>query len=181
MTSIIRHKKKTPRFKAKSNYVKPFLTPANIEARLRYAMSFVRPLSNRRHSFSNMLDFVHVDEKWFNLTKVKRRYYAYDDEEVAARSVKSKHYITKLMFPLRPSLQDVFGRQGWCVTLRSSVGGVAWKQEPPQGHPCHCSSSRGHFLVVCGAVTCSSNKTTPALTVALRQSCFKPKVCVGLL
>ncbi|KAF0710796.1 hypothetical protein AaE_012376 [Aphanomyces astaci] len=45
-----------------------------------------------------MLDFVHVDEKWFYLTKVKRRYYVYDDEEVAAHSVKSKHYITKVMF-----------------------------------------------------------------------------------
>ncbi|ETV63511.1 hypothetical protein H257_19565 [Aphanomyces astaci] len=85
MTSIIRHKKKTPRFIAKSNYVKPYLTPANIEARL-------------SHCFSNMLDFVHVDEKWFYLTKVKRRYYVYDDEEVAARSVKSKHYITKVVF-----------------------------------------------------------------------------------
>ncbi|KAF0702046.1 hypothetical protein AaE_016160 [Aphanomyces astaci] len=85
MTSIIRHKKKTPRFIAKSNYVKPYLTPANIEARL-------------SHCFSNMLDFVHVDEKWFYLTKVKRRYYVYDDEEVATRSVKSKHYITKVVF-----------------------------------------------------------------------------------
>ncbi|ETV80465.1 hypothetical protein H257_06736 [Aphanomyces astaci] len=108
MTSIIRHKKKTPRFKAKSNYVKPFLTSANIEARLRYAMPFVRPLSNGRHSFSNMLDFVHVDEKWFYLTKVKRRYYVYDDEEVAARSVKPKHYITKVMF-LGPVARPRYG------------------------------------------------------------------------
>ncbi|ETV85623.1 hypothetical protein H257_02242 [Aphanomyces astaci] len=45
-----------------------------------------------------MYDYVHVDEKWFYLTKVKRRYYVYDDEEVAARSVKSKKFITKVMF-----------------------------------------------------------------------------------
>ncbi|ETV69615.1 hypothetical protein H257_14754 [Aphanomyces astaci] len=30
--------------------------------------------------------------------EVKRRYYVYDDEEVGARSVKSKHFITKVMF-----------------------------------------------------------------------------------
>ncbi|KAF0704028.1 hypothetical protein AaE_015142 [Aphanomyces astaci] len=45
-----------------------------------------------------MNDFVHVDEKWFYLTKVKRKYYVYDDEEVAARTVKSKSFITKVMF-----------------------------------------------------------------------------------
>ncbi|ETV82539.1 hypothetical protein H257_05143 [Aphanomyces astaci] len=45
-----------------------------------------------------MDNYVHVDEKWFYLTKVNRRYYVYDDEEVAARTVKSKHFITKVMF-----------------------------------------------------------------------------------
>ncbi|ETV78410.1 hypothetical protein H257_07959 [Aphanomyces astaci] len=30
--------------------------------------------------------------------RVKKKFYVYDDEEVAARSVKSKHFITKVMF-----------------------------------------------------------------------------------
>ncbi|KAF0707959.1 hypothetical protein AaE_013403, partial [Aphanomyces astaci] len=89
-TSLFRHKKSTPRFKARSNYIKAFLTPENVEARLQYAMSFVRPLLDGRHCFANMYDYVHVEEKWFYLTKVKRRYYVYDDEEVAARSVKPR-------------------------------------------------------------------------------------------
>jgi len=45
-----------------------------------------------------MHDIVHVDEKWFFVTQIKRRYYVYDDEEVAARSVQSKSHITKVMF-----------------------------------------------------------------------------------
>ncbi|ETV63983.1 hypothetical protein H257_19080 [Aphanomyces astaci] len=98
MTTIFQHKKATPRFKSKSSYVKPFLTQGNIEARLRYALSFIRPLPNGRHCFSDMHEYVNIDEKWFYLTKVKRRYYAYDDEEVAARSVKSKNFITKVLF-----------------------------------------------------------------------------------
>ncbi|KAF0709336.1 hypothetical protein AaE_012907 [Aphanomyces astaci] len=59
-------------------------------------MVFVRPLPNGTFSFISMDNYVHVDEKWFYLTKVNRRYYVYDDEEVAA--VKSKHFITKVMF-----------------------------------------------------------------------------------
>ncbi|ETV89236.1 hypothetical protein H257_00592 [Aphanomyces astaci] len=97
-TTIVRHMKDNPRLKARSSYVKPFLTPTNIEARLRFAMGFVRPLPNGTFSFISMDNYVHVDEKWFYLTKVNRRYYVYDDEEVAARTVKSKHFITKVMF-----------------------------------------------------------------------------------
>jgi hypothetical protein len=39
-----------------------------------------------------------MDEKWFYITKNKYKYYVYDDEAVAARSVQSKRFITKVMF-----------------------------------------------------------------------------------
>ncbi|ETV73042.1 hypothetical protein H257_12079 [Aphanomyces astaci] len=115
MTTIFSHMKKNPRFKARSNYVKPHLTPANIEERLKFAMSFVRPLPSGRHLFNDMHDYVHVDEKWFYLMKVKRRYYMYNDEEVAARAVKSKRFITKVMFlaaVARPRY-DPHGKKEW--------------------------------------------------------------------
>ncbi|ETV80776.1 hypothetical protein H257_06259 [Aphanomyces astaci] len=89
MTTIFSHMKKNPRFKARSNYVKPHLTPANVEERLKFAMSFVWPLPGGRHLFNDMHDYVHVDDNWFYLTKVERRYYVYDDEEVTAQAVKS--------------------------------------------------------------------------------------------
>ncbi|KAH9139235.1 hypothetical protein AeRB84_016490 [Aphanomyces euteiches] len=45
-----------------------------------------------------MLDCVHVDEKWFYVTQVKEKVYVYDDEVLAARSTKSKSFITKVLF-----------------------------------------------------------------------------------
>ncbi|ETV95944.1 hypothetical protein H310_10604 [Aphanomyces invadans] len=45
-----------------------------------------------------MYEYVHVNEKWFYLTKVKHKLYVYEDEEVAKREVKSNSPITKVMF-----------------------------------------------------------------------------------
>jgi len=97
-TSILRHMKATPRLKARTSTVSPLLTDANKAARLAFAASFVRPVDDGTCRFVNMHDYVHVDEKWFFLTKIKRRYYVYDDEEVAVRACKSKSHITKVMF-----------------------------------------------------------------------------------
>ncbi|KAF0692795.1 Aste57867_16157 [Aphanomyces stellatus] len=79
------------RLSARVNYVKPLLTDKNKEVRVEYAKSFLRPSSNGHHVFDDMHDYVHVDEKWFYLTKVKRRFYVYDDEDVALRSVKPRY------------------------------------------------------------------------------------------
>ncbi|KAF0731176.1 hypothetical protein Ae201684P_011923 [Aphanomyces euteiches] len=97
-TTILRHMKQNPRLKARSNYVKPMLTEDNKLERLKFAMSFPRPSSSGSHFFDNMYSYVHVDEKWLYLTKVRRKFYVYDDEDVAVRSVKSKGFITKVMF-----------------------------------------------------------------------------------
>ncbi|ETV97386.1 hypothetical protein H310_09720 [Aphanomyces invadans] len=52
-------------------------------ARLKARSSYVKP---------------HLTEaNWFYLTKVKKRFYLYEDEEMALRSVKSKSFITKVM------------------------------------------------------------------------------------
>ncbi|ETV97349.1 hypothetical protein H310_09686 [Aphanomyces invadans] len=88
----------TKRLKSRASYVKPMLTEANTSARLDFAKSFVRLLPSGNHAFVDMNEYVHVDEKWFYLTKVKRKFYVYDDEEVAVRAVKSKQFITKVMF-----------------------------------------------------------------------------------
>ena len=45
-----------------------------------------------------MFNYVHIDEKWFYLTKIKQSYYLTEDEEKPERSCKSKRYITKVMF-----------------------------------------------------------------------------------
>ncbi|KAH9137158.1 hypothetical protein AeRB84_017962 [Aphanomyces euteiches] len=45
-----------------------------------------------------MHNLVHVDEKWFYVTKVKRKVYAFADETLAMRHAKSKSFVTKVMF-----------------------------------------------------------------------------------
>ncbi|ETV69902.1 hypothetical protein H257_14501 [Aphanomyces astaci] len=97
-TTLVRHMKEHGKLKARSSYVKPMLTEENIGTRLAFVKSFLRPLSGGTIGFSNMHDLVHIDEKWFYLTRVKKKFYVYDDEEVAARFVKSKSFITKVMF-----------------------------------------------------------------------------------
>lgn len=44
------------------------------------------------------MDVIHIDEKWFYLTKVKQTYYLLPDEEPPHRQTKSKCFIMKVMF-----------------------------------------------------------------------------------
>ncbi|ETN19672.1 hypothetical protein PPTG_04906 [Phytophthora nicotianae INRA-310] len=45
-----------------------------------------------------MMDFVHLDEKWFFLKKDKQRFYLGENEDVPHITVKNKNYIIKVMF-----------------------------------------------------------------------------------
>lgn len=78
-----------------SSTVKPTLTDTNKLERLRFALSMLQENSNE---FRPMYDTVHVDEKWFYLTKIKKNFYLLPDESAPERSVKSKRFITKVMF-----------------------------------------------------------------------------------
>ena len=48
--------------------------------------------------FNEMMDVVHVDEKWFYMTQKTRRHYLAPDEEEPHRTTKWKRYSTKVMF-----------------------------------------------------------------------------------
>ena len=48
--------------------------------------------------FDNMYDYVHIDEKWFYMTKINTNYYFVPGETPPHRTCKSKRYITKFMF-----------------------------------------------------------------------------------
>ncbi|KAF0721612.1 hypothetical protein Ae201684P_007221 [Aphanomyces euteiches] len=95
-TTILRHMKTSSILRARSNHVKPILTTKNQVWRVRHAMSLLLPQLCGGHIFANMRDFVHIDEKWFNITKVKRRFYAYNNEALALRRVQSTKFITKV-------------------------------------------------------------------------------------
>lgn len=79
-------------FKRASSTVKPYLTEENKKDRLQFCLSKI----NSNGFFEDMYDTVHIDEKWFYLTKVKNTYYLCLDEEVPHRTCKSKRFITKV-------------------------------------------------------------------------------------
>ena len=86
---------KDQKIKRVSSTVKPLLTPQNEMARLQFSLDEV---SVESRTFYKTPQKVHIDEKWFYLSKVKNTYYLLNDEEPPERSCKSKRFITKVMF-----------------------------------------------------------------------------------
>ena len=62
--------------------------------RVKFCLSLIR--SNGL--FGDMYDHVHIDEKWFFLSKTKRNYYLLAEEPIPDWKCKSKRYIDKVMF-----------------------------------------------------------------------------------
>lgn len=48
---------------------------------------------------SDMFNMIHIDEKWFYITKKAKKFYLVANERDPARAVKSKKNLTKIMFP----------------------------------------------------------------------------------
>jgi hypothetical protein len=94
------------RFKLKyirrhSNSLKPALKEKNKMDRLQVCMSMLDEttvVDARGPSFGNMHNIVHIDEKWFNMTKKNKNYYLLLEEDDPIRVVQSKDCIGKVMF-----------------------------------------------------------------------------------
>ncbi|XP_057775137.1 uncharacterized protein LOC130994118 [Salvia miltiorrhiza] len=85
--------------RAHSNAIKPDLTAPNKLFRLRFsleALEYDRIL--RSLTFKSMHNTVHIDEKWFYITKTAQRFYLTPEEIEPHRTCKSKKFITKVMF-----------------------------------------------------------------------------------
>jgi len=93
-TSLFRRLKDGDSIKRVSSFLKPTLTDDNKIERLRFCLSKIK----QNGFFPNMMNEVHIDEKWFFLTTNKKSYYVGINEEVPQRSCKSKRFITKVMF-----------------------------------------------------------------------------------
>lgn len=92
--STLHRKFKEGFFKRVSSAIRPFLTEENKKDRVRFCRTFVQP----NGYFDPMYDLVHIDEKWFFMTKTQRQYYLTAEEETPYRTCKSKRYIGKIMF-----------------------------------------------------------------------------------
>ncbi|KAH7847471.1 hypothetical protein Vadar_026428 [Vaccinium darrowii] len=82
-----------------TNALKPYLSNDLKRARLQFCLSMLEP-SNlyTQPTFKNMYNYVHIDEKWFFMTKETERYYLLLEEHEPLRTCKRKQFITKIMF-----------------------------------------------------------------------------------
>lgn len=82
-----------------SSAIKPSLTEEHKRARLRFCLSMLESSSLPHNPiFSEMYNIIHIDEKWFNMTKKNEKYYLLPDEEDPERNCSSKKFIGKVMF-----------------------------------------------------------------------------------
>ena len=90
---------KQDKLRPHTNAIKPALTELNKLARLKWCLTQLQPsITQGKVHFHGMHNIVHIDEKWFYMTKTSDMYYLLPDEDEPYRSCKSKRYITKVMF-----------------------------------------------------------------------------------
>ena len=78
------------------NSLKPVLTEENKMARLLMPLHFRDPVDLTK--YHDMLDQIHLDEKWFFLIQKKERYLLLLEEKNPKCCIKHKSHITKVMF-----------------------------------------------------------------------------------
>ncbi|ETV78974.1 hypothetical protein H257_07758 [Aphanomyces astaci] len=81
-----------------SSVLKPSLTDANKVVRLKWSVDALRSGLDGGLRFDDMMDCVHVDEKWLFASRVRATYYLAKGEEPPHRTTKSKLHIMKVMF-----------------------------------------------------------------------------------
>ncbi|XP_042027075.1 uncharacterized protein LOC121774233 [Salvia splendens] len=70
-----------------TNAIKPALTDVNKISRMRWSLSHIQPTkSEGKLLYHEMHNIVHIDEKWFYMTKASDRYYLLPDEDEPYRS-----------------------------------------------------------------------------------------------
>ena len=52
---------------------------------------------NNNPTFKGMFNYVHIDEKWFYMSKESEKYYLLPQEQEPLRTCKSERFIVKVM------------------------------------------------------------------------------------
>ncbi|KAL6554744.1 hypothetical protein OROHE_007483 [Orobanche hederae] len=79
--------------------IKPDLTMANKLLRMRFSFEQMElDMILNKLRFKDMHNTIHIDEKWFYITRGRRRFYLAPDEEEPHKSCKNKKFICKIMF-----------------------------------------------------------------------------------
>ena len=106
-------------FRRHTSALKPKLTESNKLERVLYAIG-----KTNGECYGSMEEEVHVDEKWFYLTRDQENYVLLDCEEDPDRSVGHKNHVEKIMFlaaTAKPS-QDMIRIGNICGTVRLVFG-----------------------------------------------------------
>ncbi|KAK9665958.1 hypothetical protein RND81_14G149200 [Saponaria officinalis] len=79
--------------------MKPQLTEGNKIARVQWVLDRIRNLSSGQNlEFEENYNVVHIDEKWFYVSRVSQKFYLLPNEKEPHRSCTSKTHMTKIMF-----------------------------------------------------------------------------------
>ncbi|XP_074287904.1 uncharacterized protein LOC141613067 [Silene latifolia] len=82
-----------------TNAIKPGLTDPNKLDRLIYCLQHLQyGQVSKKFTFKDQSNVVHMDEKWFFITKPSQRFYVGKREKRPYRTCQSKRFITKVMF-----------------------------------------------------------------------------------
>lgn len=103
------------KIRAHSNAIKPFLTDANMKARVNFVLKHIQ--SSTLHinpTYDGMFFSVHIDEKWFYMTRTSQKYYLLPTEQDPHRTSKSKKFITKIMF-MSAVARPRYNSDGICI------------------------------------------------------------------
>lgn len=113
--------KKYGKIRRHTNAIKPQLTDENKKARLQFCLSMLKEDSLPHDpTFNDMFNLIHIDEKWFNMSRKNETYYLLPDEEDPYRTCKSKNFVGKVMF-LAAIARPRFDAEGK-VTFSGKIG-----------------------------------------------------------
>jgi len=111
--------------KPHSSAIKPYLMDDNKIGRVQYCMSHL----NHMGQFEFMMNEIHLDEKWFSLSKNVRRFYLADGEEEPHRTTKSKRFMAKVMFLAAVAQPRHDTHRNRLLTTRSACGHSSSKKQ----------------------------------------------------
>jgi hypothetical protein len=104
--------KKDGILRSNTNAIKPMLTEENKVKRVLFALEWLD--SEDKSKYQDMMDIIHLDEKWFYISRDGERFLLSEDEPAPYRTVAHKSHIKKVMFlcaVARPRWDPV--RNGW--------------------------------------------------------------------
>jgi hypothetical protein len=82
--------------RSNTNSLKPFLTEDNKVKRVLFCLEWRNLMDTER--YQDLMDIVHLDEKWFYVSRDNEKFILTDDEPEPNRTVAHKSHIKKVMF-----------------------------------------------------------------------------------